>query len=134
MRRIGVVAVSLVLVVLVALVVSPSAHAAAPRPLNKTSPANGAHGQSVSPTLKWSTSTSATSYQFCLHRSSNSQCPGTWVSARTQRVAHLSGLKGGATYEWQVRAVNAKGTTYANANKWFSFTTTSSSTAPTSGA
>jgi hypothetical protein len=91
---------------------------------NLTSPSNGATGQSLTPTLSWSASTGATSYEYCYDTTNNNACSG-WTSAGTNTSAGLSGLSAGATYYWHVRANSAGGTTYANgaATAFWSFTT-----------
>jgi hypothetical protein len=96
-----------------------------PGAFNKSSPANAATGQPNNPTLKWGTSSNATSYEYCL---STTACTAasTWTSTGTATSKALSGLTPGAKYYWQVRARNASGVTYANANltaSW-SFTVT----------
>jgi len=89
------------------------------------SPANGAAGQSLSPTLSWSASANATSYEYCIDTSNNFACDVSWVSVGNVTSAALSGLAPGTSYYWYVRAINAGGTTYAGANgsAYWSFTT-----------
>jgi hypothetical protein len=91
---------------------------------SKTAPANGAVGQSTSPTLSWSASAGATSYEYCYDTNNNNACDTSWVSTGTTRSVALAGLTPGATYYWHVRANG--GTTYANgsATAFWSFTTT----------
>jgi hypothetical protein len=96
--------------------------AALPVAFNKTAPANLASSQSVNPTLSWGSST-ATGYEYCYDTSNNSLCDGTWVSAGTNLSVTLSGLTPGMNYYWQVRANGPGGTTYANTNTWWRFTT-----------
>jgi hypothetical protein len=108
----------------------------------KTSPANGATGQSTSPTLTWSSSSGATRYEYCYDTSNDNAC-SNWVNNGTATSVSLSGLANNTTYYWHVRAVNAGGTTYSNGSStaYWSFTTTSSSppaafnkTSPANGA
>jgi hypothetical protein len=91
-----------------------------PAPFGKSSPANAAFGQPANPTLGWETSSSATSYEYCIDTSSNNTCDTSWISTSTSTSVPLSGLAAGG-YSWQVRARNASGTTEANAGAWWSF-------------
>jgi hypothetical protein len=99
--------------------------AAAPGAFGKSSPANGATGQSTSPTLSWSASSGAASYEYCIDTSNNNSCNTSWVSAGSNTSVALSGLANLQPHYWQVRAVNAGGTTYAQASaaSFWSFTT-----------
>ena len=90
--------------------------------LGKISPSNGAIDVPLSPTLSWSTSDGATSYEYCY-----SSAPGPctkWNPVGSDTSVTLSGLAPNYTYYWQVRAVDAGGTTEANGGTWWSFTTT----------
>jgi len=99
--------------------------AAGPGAFSHSSPANGALKQSSSPTLSWTTSAGATSYEYCVDASDNNTCNATWVSTGTDTSAVLSGLAEGTAYFWQVRAINTGGTTYADASEtaFWRFTT-----------
>jgi hypothetical protein len=90
----------------------------------KSSPANGATGQALTPTVSWGTSTGATSYDYCYDTSNDNACSG-WTSVGASTSAGLSGLTPGTTYYWQARANNGAGATYANgaATSFWSFTT-----------
>ncbi len=85
-----------------------------PGAFNKTSPANGAVGQPITPTLSWGASNKASSYEYCLDANSSCSNSSTWVSTGTSISVTLSGLAPGVTYYWHVRAKNMFGTTYAN--------------------
>jgi 5'-nucleotidase len=88
----------------------------------KTAPADSATGQPLSPTLSWNTSDGATSYEYCY-----SSVPGPctkWNSVGTNTSVTLNDLAADYTYYWQVRAVDAGGTTEADGGTWWSFTTT----------
>ena len=88
----------------------------------KSSPANGAVSQSTSPTLSWKASAGAIGYEYCY-----SSVPGPctkWNSVGTNTSVSLSGLAPNRTYYWQVQAINTGGTTEADSDSWWSFTTT----------
>jgi len=93
-----------------------------PGAFNKTSPANGATGRATTLTLSWGTSTNAARYEVCVDKVNNGVCDGAWTSV-TGTSASLSGLTTRTAYYWQVRSVNASGTTNANAGTWWKFTT-----------
>ncbi len=94
-----------------------------PAMFNKSTPTSGATGQPTSLTLSWGSSAGATSYDYCIDTNNNGNCDGSWVSTGTNTSVALSGLSTGTVYSWQARANNANGTTYANSNAWWSFTT-----------
>jgi hypothetical protein len=96
---------------------------AMPGAFSKTAPANGATNLPMSLSLTWSTSTDATSYEYCIDTSNNANCDASWVSVGNVTSAALSGLVAGTTYSWQVRAVNSQGNTQANGGTWWTFTT-----------
>jgi hypothetical protein len=98
----------------------------APGAFAKSSPANGATGQSTySTNLSWGTSSGATSYEYCIDTSNNNTCNAYWVSTGTATSADPGILSSNSTYYWQVRAVNSGGSTYANGSStaWWSFNT-----------
>jgi hypothetical protein len=100
-----------------------------PAAFSKTDPGNGATGQPTNPTLTWSTSTGATSYEYCVDTTNNGICDsGSWTSTGTTPSAGLSGLSHGRIYYWQVRARNATGTTDANTGTWWGFATLQAAT------
>src|SRR5262249_44743029 len=109
------------------------AQGAGPPPLpagfGKSAPANGATGQGTTPTLAWTASSGATSYEYCVDTSANATCDTSWTST-TGFSAALSGLAANTSYSWQVRAVNSAGSTQADSGTWFSFTTQSAPQAP----
>ena len=96
-----------------------------PANFNKSSPANGAGSQLLSLTLSWEASAGVTSYQYCLDTTNDNACTTAWVSNGGSTSASINGLSPSTTYYWQVRAVNATGTLYANLSPtaYWSFTT-----------
>ena len=102
-----------------------SLSASLPNGFNKTSPVNGAPNLVTSLTLKWSSSSNAKYYEYCLDTNNNNDCDTTWISTGSKKSIILSGLTQGTTYYWQVRATNGTGTTYANGiiTAWWSFST-----------
>ncbi len=70
--------------------------------------------------FRWENSELATSYAYCI--SSTASCT-TWISTGTATSVTLTSLTPGTRY-WQVRAINADGTTYGDgsSNDWWSFT------------
>ena len=93
-----------------------------PGAFNKSFPAPGATGQSLTPTLAWQASTGASSYEYCVDTTNNSLCDNNWVSTTSTFVTLMTGIGPNITYYWHVRATNAIGLTYANGS-WTSFTT-----------
>ena len=74
------------------------------------SPANGAAGQSTSPTLSWSASAGAASYRCQVSTSSSFTTTVVDDSTLTGTSKAVSGLSAGLTYYWRVNASNANGT------------------------
>ncbi len=107
-----------------AMSVSYTGVSAPPGAFNKTSPANGATGQSTSPTLVWTASTGAASYEYCYDTSNDNNCT-TWTSNGAATSKLITGLAYSTTYYWHVRAVNTDGVTYSNGSStaFWSFTT-----------
>jgi M6 family metalloprotease-like protein len=99
---------------------------AAPGDFNKTTPANGAGGQSFSGlTLDWADAASGTSYEYCYDATLDEYCTGTWTSTGATSQASVSGLGYAKTYEWHVRSNNTGGSTYSNLGDLWTFTTAS---------
>ncbi len=94
-----------------------------PGPFGKTSPSNGATKRQTSLTLSWGASSGAVSYEYCRDTTNGNTCASAWTSVGAANSVAISGLSRGTTYYWQVRAVNATGTTEANADVWWRFTT-----------
>jgi M6 family metalloprotease-like protein len=96
-----------------------------PSAFNKSSPVDTAGDQATALTLDWSTSTGAATYDYCLDAGTpDDGCDSGWVTGITASQVSLS-LSPSTTYEWQVRAINVIGTTYANNNpaSYWTFTT-----------
>lgn len=95
-----------------------------PGAFTKTLPANGATGQSITPTLVWQASPNATAYEYCIDTVNDATCNSNWVSTTNTFVTLTTGVGPNITYYWQVRATNSAGLVYANNNEWASFSTT----------
>ena len=95
-----------------------------PGAFGKTHPGNQHTVTSLSFSLTWTASERATGYEFCADRTDDGVCAGEWMPVTTtaigMSVTQASNLTG--TY-WQVRAVNAGGTTLADGGAWWSFST-----------
>lgn len=94
-----------------------------PGSFGKASPSNGAGGMSLTPTLSWTTSTGAASYEYCLDRSDNGTCNGAWSSVGASTSWTIPELLPNTQYSWQVRAVNSAGNVEADSSTWWTFTT-----------
>ncbi len=94
-----------------------------PTPLafGKSNPQNGTVWSPGSP-LAWTASSGATQYQYCVDTVNNGVCDTAWVSTGTSTYAFVS-FSSNTSYSWQVRAISASGTVYANNGTWWTFTT-----------
>ena len=96
----------------------------APATFSKGNPPNNATAQSVNTSLWWGGSPGATNYEYCLDTTNNNVCDASWVSTNGVTVVGGFGpLALNTTYYWQVRATNKVGTTEADNDTWWSFTT-----------
>jgi serine protease len=86
---------------------------AVPGAFGKTSPANGATNVARNPTLTWTPSAGATSYEYCLSTSKFSTSCTSFTSIGNVTSVNVTGLRSGRTYRWQIRARNAAGTVLA---------------------
>jgi large repetitive protein len=93
-----------------------------PAPFSKSTPATGTTRARSSLTLSWALSSGATSYEYCVDTTNDGSCDTEWTTTPTI-TASPSGLAPSTTYWWQVRALNATGTTEADSGTWWSFTT-----------
>lgn len=104
------------------LVVKP--YIAPPGAFGKVSPSNESGSVSINPLLDWQDSSGATSYQYCYDTGTSGACTGTWYDAgSTSQATPAATLANGETYRWQVRASNAGGTTLADSDTMWIFTT-----------
>jgi len=86
-----------------------------PGPLFKVAPSNGAVSVSISPSLSWVPAVGGTRYEYCVDRVvNNSTCETGWVNVGAATSVVLTSLEPGKPYQWQVRAVNAGGSTQAD--------------------
>ncbi len=74
------------------------------------SPANGAVGVSINPSLTWTASSGATSYRLQLSTSSTFATTVLDRSGLTSTTLAVTGLSNSTHYYWHVRASNASGT------------------------
>jgi uncharacterized repeat protein (TIGR01451 family) len=106
-----------------------TAAAGGPGGFSKDAPLNGAFNlPTATLALRWFPASGATSYEVCAGTAANScdAMPGnTWLNVGSAQAYMLTNLQVGTTYHWQVRAVNAGGTTAANGGAWWAFTTRS---------
>jgi hypothetical protein len=94
-----------------------------PSAFGKSAPVNNSLNQPLSPTLSWSASANATSFEYCYYSTNSADCDEPWTLSTASTSVNLSGLASNTTYHWQVRAVNAEGITNADGGTWWSFTT-----------
>jgi uncharacterized repeat protein (TIGR01451 family) len=103
--------------------------ASGPGSFSKDAPLNGAFNlPTATLALRWFPASGAASYEVCAGTAVNScnAMPGnTWLNVGSAQAYTLTNLQVGTTYHWQVRAVNAGGTTAANGGAWWAFTTRS---------
>lgn len=94
-----------------------------PGPFTKTTPTNGATGRPTSLSLTWTSSSTATDYEYCLDTSNNATCDSSWVQTASLSSQVVAGLAPATTYSWQVRSRSAAGATEGDSGTWFTFTT-----------
>jgi hypothetical protein len=95
-----------------------------PGAFNKVSPADGATGQSDSPTLSWQSSSPATRYDYCYDTSDDDNC-SNWIDNGVITNVNLSGLSHSTTYYWHARSWNGSlGPVYSDggSSAFWSFT------------
>lgn len=95
-----------------------------PRPgaFSKLAPANNATGVQLDVLLDWNGSARSSRYYYCIDTINNNACDSGWQST-SATSALVKDLAPDTAHYWQVRANNLYGTTYANTNTWWKFTT-----------
>ena len=69
----------------------------------KVSPANGATGVALNPTLSWGSHPGVDHYAYCIDTTNDSICDGiSWNGTGTDTSAQVTGLAPFTTYYWQV--------------------------------
>ncbi|HWP83074.1 MAG TPA: FG-GAP-like repeat-containing protein [Bacteroidota bacterium] len=94
-----------------------------------SSPANGATGQSTTVSFSWGSVSGASKYHFQLSTSSVFSTLVVDSPNVSTTSTQVSGLSGGTTYYWRVRAGNSEG--YGPYSSTFGFTTGTVPSAPT---
>ena len=79
--------------------------------LTHVSPANGATGISLNPTIDWNTPVGVTGYQYQYSTDINFTNPSLFTIGTSSSQAGLVNLSYGTTYYWQVRAFHTQDTT-----------------------
>jgi parallel beta-helix repeat protein len=94
-----------------------------PGAFKKGKPVSGVKRKASTLTLTWSSSSKRSNYEYCIDTINDKACNTTWISTNVDSKITLGPLPPG-TYYWQVRAINANGTTYANGKttSWWKFT------------
>ncbi len=95
--------------------------AGVPGAFDKLSPAPNTANVKKSVELSWEPSSGATGYMVCIEidLSPDGVCDSFTHGPYTGSSVRFVGLASGSTYEWQVRADNAGGSTVANDVAWF---------------
>jgi len=97
-----------------------------PKAFSKTFPTNGETNVSPNTTLKWATAEGAVTYGYCIAEANDTSCT-TVSDSNYKRIwgtsVEVRGLKLNTSYQWQVRAYNATGSTAADADQFGNFTT-----------
>jgi hypothetical protein len=102
-------------------------------PFYKAAPANGTTGHGTAVTLTWTPSSGATTYLLCYDLVNNNQCDSAWTIVPATGTV-IFGLQTPRTYYWQVQAIRAPSTVYADGGEWWSFSTGSAPLPPSATA
>jgi hypothetical protein len=94
-----------------------------PGPFGKINPPFGSMEQPTNTTLSWTASQGATAYEYCITISSPLQCDTGWIGVGSAMSVALPGLLYAWWHGWQVRAINAFGSTEADGDNWWAFAT-----------
>jgi M6 family metalloprotease-like protein len=94
-----------------------------PSSFSKTSPVSTIVTQTNDLILNWADPGDASYFEYCLDATLNGSCNSSWVYTGSASQATVGGLAWNKSYEWQVRATNAKGTTLANSGTYGDFST-----------
>ncbi len=94
-----------------------------PSGFSKTSPVSTIVTQTNDLVLDWGDPGDATYFEYCIDATLNGSCNSSWIYTGSASQASISGLLWNKSYEWQVRATNARGTTTANSGSFAQFST-----------
>jgi hypothetical protein len=93
----------------------------------KISPVDGLKDVLQNLVLRWTLSSGATSYEYCIdtvsHPVGDTSCTTGWTPAGAGPTHTVVGLATAKNYYWQLRSVYPGGATYADGGAWWSFTT-----------
>jgi hypothetical protein len=104
-----------------ALTVANFRQSAAVGVFTKLTPVSGLTVVAPTVNLTWQAAPNATSYEYCVDTIHNNACDTAWSSAGGSLGAAVGGMAAATTYYWQVRGVNASGSTQADGGAWWSF-------------
>jgi subtilisin family serine protease len=94
-----------------------------PAAFNKSDPANTASDLLNVQWLFWENSAGASSYEYCLDTTDDSDCDVAWTDIGSATSVQVADLLLNTTYHWQVRANNGGDAVFANSGAWWSFST-----------
>jgi hypothetical protein len=97
---------------------------AAPADFSKIDPVDEETDIPINVALNWQPSATATGYTYCIDTTDDDLCEDdNWILLGDVTSVNPASLKYGISYYWQVKAVNVSGTTFANLDTWWSFST-----------